>query len=66
MKTRLQPPEVNKTLISRVEMLCSGNKTIAIEFSDQVMAKEFYDFHKNFMTFLRQPIKTITLDQVEG
>jgi len=65
MKTRLQPPEVNQILKSRVEMLCSGGKTIAIEFSDAQMAKEFYDWHKNFMLFLNQPIKTITLDQAK-
>lgn len=62
MKTKLQPPEVNQPLRARVEMLCSGDKTIAMEFSDPQMAKEFFDYHKNFMLFLRQPIKTITFD----
>lgn len=47
--------------LHRVEMICSGEKIINIEFSDPMMAKEFYDYHKNFMLFINQPIKSIQL-----
>ena len=46
---------------NRVKMNLSGNKTIEIKFSDASMAKDFYDYHKNFMLFLNTPIKTIEL-----
>jgi hypothetical protein len=45
----------------KVKMNLLGSKTIEIKFSDHNMAKDFYDFHKNFMVFLNTPIKTIEL-----
>jgi hypothetical protein len=59
MKTKTATPI--ELALHRVEMICSGDKLINIEFSDTHMAKEFYDYHKNFMLFINQPIKSIQL-----
>jgi hypothetical protein len=60
MKTKTLTPTIDLE-IHRVEMVCSGPSYINIEFTNSTLAKEFYDYHKNFMLFLNQPIKTITL-----
>lgn len=60
MKAKATTQSEPQTL-NLVKMFCSGDKIINIEFSDEAMAREFYDYHKNFMVFLRQPIKKIEL-----
>jgi hypothetical protein len=61
MKTKTPTPTLETITLHVVKMICSGDKMINIAFSDREMAREFYDYHKNFMVFLRQPIKKIEL-----
>lgn len=58
MKAKTLTPVSN---LYTVKMFCSGDRIINIEFNDPEMAREFYDYHKNFMIFLRQPIKKIEM-----